>query len=330
MKAITYTEYGTPNVLKLSEVAKPTPKDNEILIRIRATTVNYGDLVARNFKNLTSREFNMPSPLLFIAKMDFGLSKPKRPILGSELAGDVEAVGSAVTRFKVGDPVIGYPGQSMGAYAEYICMAENAPVVHKPASLGYEEAAVLPYGAIMALPLLRQMKIQPGQKVVIVGASGAIGSAAVQIAKHFGAEVTGVCGAARLEFVKQLGADHVIDYSREDFTQNGQTYDLIFDVLGKVPFSKTRRSLKPGGAHLNVSFKTRHLIEMLQTRNSEKKLLCAFAPGSLDDLQEAQKLIADGKIKAVIDRRFSLEQAADAHRYVEAGRKQGNVVITVN
>jgi len=329
MKAMVLTTYGSPEVLQLKEIAKPTPKENEILIRIRATSVNYGDLAGRNFKNLSASEFNMPLPLFLIAKLAFGLSKPNNPILGSELAGDVEAIGSAVTRFKVGEAVIGYPGQNMGAYAEYICMAETAPVIEKPANLSYEEAAVLPYGAVMALPLLRKLKIQPGQKVLINGASGAIGAAAVQIAKHYGAEVTGVCGAPRLALVKSLGADKVIDYAQQDFTQNGETYDVIFDVLGKAPFSKTKSSLNPGGVHFNVSFKTRQLLEMFQTRNSDKKVLCGMAPGSLEDLLAVKELIEAGKIKALIDKRFPLEQAAEAHRYVEAGHKQGNVVITV-
>ncbi len=330
MKAVLYTEYGSPEVLKLGEVPKPVPKDNEILIRVRATSVNYGDLAARNFKNLSSSDFNMPSPLLLLAKLAFGLTRPKRPILGSELSGDVEAVGKNVKRLKVGDRVMGYLGQTMGAYAEYLCMPETAPVVKIPAGLCYEEAAVLPYGAIMALPLLRKLNIRPGQKVLVNGASGAIGAAAVQISRHFGAEVTGVCSTPRLAFVKALGADKLVDYTKEDFTQNGETYDLIFDVLGRASFSKTKNSLAKGGVHFYVSFKTRQLLDMFQTRDDDCRALCGLAAGILDDLFSVAELIEAGKLRAIIDKRFPLEQAAEAHQYVESGRKQGNVVITVN
>ena len=265
MKAIVSTEYGPPDVLHLKEVEKPASGDNQVLIRVYATSVNYGDLVARNFREISPRKFNMPLLFWLLAKISFGLSKPRITILGSELAGEIEAVGRDVKRFKKGDRVFGYPGQTFGAYAEYVCMPENGVLAIKPANMTYEEAAVVPYGAIMALNLLRKVNVQPGQKVLINGASGGIGSAAVQIAKYFGAEVTGVCGTPRLEFVKSLGADKVIDYTREDFTQNGETYDLIFDILGKSPFSKCRRSLKPNGIHLLASFKMKQLFQMLWT-----------------------------------------------------------------
>ena len=214
-----------------------------------------------------------------------GFSKPRQPILGSEFAGEVEAVGAAVTRFKKGDQVFGYVGEGMGAYAEYRCMPEDGCVALKPANLSYAEAAVIPYGSIMALSLLRKAKIQPGQKVLINGASGGIGSAAVQLARHFGAEVTGVCGTPRLEFVKALGADHVIDYTKEDFTQSGETYDLIFDILGKSSFSRCKKSLKSKGIQLFASFKMKQLFQMLWTSLiGDKKVICAIAPGSLADL----------------------------------------------
>ena len=330
MKAIVFTEYGSPDVLQLKEVTKPAPKDNEVLIRVCATSVNYGDLAARNFKAISPQEFNMPLLFWLLAKISFGLSKPNITILGSEFAGKVEAAGKAVKLFKPGDQVFGYPGQSFGAYAEYLCMPEDGTVALKPANLTYEEAAVVPYGAIMALNLLRKMNIQPGQKVLINGASGGIGSAAVQIAKHFGAEVTGVCGTPRLGFVKSLGADKVIDYTKDDFTKNGETYDLIFDILGKSSFSRCQGSLKPNGTLLFASFKMRQLFQMLLTSKTEgKKVICAIAPGSLEDLISVKELIEAGKIKAVIDRRFPLEQAAEAHRYVENGYKKGNVVITL-
>ena len=240
MKAIIYTEYGSPDVLRLEEIAKPTPKDNEVLVKNHAASVNFGDLMARNFKAISPRQFNMPFLFWLIGKITFGLNRPKIKILGSAFAGEVEAAGSAVTRFKPGDQVFGYFGQSMGTYAEYFCMPENGVMAVKPANLTYQEAAVVSYGAIMAINLLRKVNIQPGQKVLINGASGGIGSAAVQIAKHLGAEVTGVCGTPRLAFVKSLGADHVIDYTIEDFSKNGKTYDLIFDILGKSSFTRVK------------------------------------------------------------------------------------------
>jgi len=331
MKAIVYTEYGSPDVLRLEEVTKPAPKANEVLIRNHAATVNFGDLMARNFKAVSPRRFNMPFLFWIMTKITFGLDRPKTNILGSEFAGEVEAAGSAVTRFKPGDQVFGYLGQSMGAYAEYFCIPENGVMAIKPAHMTYEEAAVVPYGAIMALNLLRKVNVQPGQKVLINGASGGIGSAAVQIAKYFGAEVTGVCGAPRLEFVKSLGADHVIDYTVEDFTQNGETYDLIFDILGKSSFAACKNSLKPGGILLFASFKMKQLVQMLWTSLSGggKRVICSIAPGSVEDLYSVKELMEAGKIKAIIDRRFPMEHAVEAHRYVEEGHKRGNVVITL-
>ncbi len=330
MKAIVYTEYGSPAVLHLEEVAKPAPKDNEILVRVYATPVNYGDLTARNFANLTPGEFNMPAPLWLPTRMVFGWNKPKINILGSELAGEVEAIGRQVKKFKPGDQVFAYVGMKMGANAEYLCLPENGTVALKPANLTYEQASVLPYGTIMAASLLRKANLQPGQKVLINGASGGIGSMAVQLAKHFGAEVTGVCGALRVEYVKSLGADKVIDYTREDFTRNGETYDLIFDILGRSSYSRCKHSLKPDGIYLLASFKMKPLFQMLWTsRIGTKKVICALASEKSEDLVFIRELVEAGKIKAIIDRCYPLEQAAEAHRYVEAGHKKGNVVITV-
>ena len=330
MKAIVYTEYGPPDVLQLKEVEKPIHKDNEVLIRNYAATVNYGDLVARDFKDISPREFNMPFPFWLLTKMSFGFRKPKLTILGSEFAGEIEATGKDVKRFKEGDQVFGYRGQIMGAYAEYVCMPEDGALATKPANMTYEEAVVVLWGAIIALDLLRKVDIQSGQRVLINGASGAIGSAAVQLAKHFGAEVTGVCGTPRLEFVRSLGADKVIDYTREDFTTSGETYDLIFDILGKSSFSRCKGSLKQNGRYLLASFKMGQLLQMLWTSMiGDKKVICALGSGSTEDLISVRELIEAGKIKAVIDRRFPLEQTAEAHRYVEEGHKKGHVVITV-
>ena len=329
MKAIIYTEYGPPEVLQLKEVDKPTPKDNEILIRVYATPVNYGDITARNFGNIPPREFNMPVAFWLPARIAFGLRKPRKQILGSEFAGEIEAVGKDVKRFRKGDQVFAYRGMSMGANAEYLCMPEDGLVAIKPANMTYEEAAAVPYGGIMASSILRKVNIQPGQKVLINGASGGIGSLAVQLAKYFGAKVTGVCSTPRLEYVKSLGADKVIDYTREDFTKNGERYDVIFDILGKSSFSRCKSSLTQNGRYLLASFKMRHLVQMLRTLIGNKKVICAFASEKKEDLVFLKELVEAGKIKSVIDRCYPLEQTAEAHRYVERGLKKGNVVITV-
>jgi NADPH:quinone reductase-like Zn-dependent oxidoreductase len=331
MKAIVYTEYGPPEVLKLQEVEKPSPKDNEVLVKVFATTVNFGDLVARRMSEISPSEFTMPLPLWLPVRLAFGFSKPRKPILGNEFSGVVEAVGRDVTRLKKGDPVFGYRGQSMGAYAEYLTMPEDGSVAPKPDNMTYEEAAVVPYGAIMALSLLRKANLQPGQKVLINGASGGIGSAAVQLAKaHFGAEVTGVCGTPRMEFVKSLGADKVIDYTKEDFAQSGETYDLVFDILGKSSFSHCRGSLKENGLYLLASFKMKPLFQMLSTSIvGGKKVMCAMASEKAEDLVFIRGLVEAGKIKSIIDRCYPLEQTAEAHRYSESGQKKGHVVITV-
>jgi NADPH:quinone reductase-like Zn-dependent oxidoreductase len=331
MKAIMCTKYGPPEVLQLREVEKPTPKDNEILVRVRATSANYGDIIARDFSHLSPGEFNMPFVFWLLSRVYFGLGTPRIQILGSEFAGEVEATGNDVKRFQAGDQVFGYLGQGMGAYAEYLCMPEDGTVTTKPANMTFEEAAVVPMGSIMALDLLaNKADIQAGQKVLINGASGGIGSAALQIAKHYGAEVTGVCGTPRLEMLEVLGADKAIDYTQEDFAQSGESYDLIFDILGKSSFSHCRDSLAPNGRYLRASFKVKQLLEMLWTSMaSSKKVICALASGSTEDLISVKELIEAGKIKAAIDRSFPLEQTAEAHRYVESGLKKGHVVITV-
>ena len=330
MKAIVYTQYGPPDVLQVKEVEQPTPKDNEILIRIRATPVNFGDTLARNFSAVSPGEFTMPAPLWLPVRIQMGYSKPKRTILGSEFAGDIEAVGKDVTRFKPGDAVFGYRAMNFGAYAEYLCMPEDGLVTEKPSNMSYEEAATVPYGALTALNLLRKVDIQPGQKVLVNGASGGIGSGAVQLAKHYGAEVTGVCGTPRLEFVKSLGADKVIDYTKEDFTRNGETYDVIFDILGKSSFARCKNSLTTNGRYLLASFKMKQILQMLGTSmRGGKKVICALSMESLDDLKFIKELVEAGEITTAIDKRFPMEQAAEAHRYVESGQKQGHVIITI-
>ncbi len=331
MKAITYTEYGSPDVLQLREIAKPEPKDNEILIRIRATRVNYGDMLARKFGSVTTKEFNMPGILLLPARMEFGIRKPKKYVLGSEFSGVIETVGKEVKRFKVGDAVFGYRGSSFGAYAEYLCMSESGLVTHKPANMSFEEATLIPYGSLTALSHLKKMNIQPGHKVLVNGASGGIGSAGVQLAKYFGAEVTGVCGTNKMKFVQALGADKVIDYSKEDFTKNGEKYDLIYDILGRSSFDKSQSSLTPNGIHLYASFKMKQVIQMMQTSKSTgKKVIWTFSSENLDDLNFIKELVEAGKFKTVIDKRFSLEETAEAHRYYESGKNTGNVVISVD
>lgn len=329
MKAVIVTAYGAPDVLKFQEVEKPTPEDHEIRVRVRAVSVGYGDLTARNFAHISPREFNMLFLLWVLARLSFGLRTPKKQILGSEFAGDVEAVGQAVTRFKVGDPVFGYRGPDLGANAEYLCVPEDGLVALKPDNMTYAEAAAVPYGALTALTLLRKVNIQPGHKVLILGASGAIGSAAVQLAKMSGAEVTGVCSTPRLAYVRALGADKVIDYTQEDFTRNGETYDLIFDILGKGSFTRSKGSLKPNGRYLFASFKLKQLVQMLWTGwVGDKKVICALSTEKPADLEQIREMMAVGQIKAIIDRCFPLEQAAEAHRYVEGGHKQGSVILT--
>jgi NADPH:quinone reductase-like Zn-dependent oxidoreductase len=331
MKAIVYEEFGPPEVLHLKEVQKPNPGEDEILVRIHATSVGYGDLVARDFAHLSPGKFNMPFLFWVLTRVSFGLRKPRIRILGSEFAGEVEATGRDVTRFKAGDPVFGYLGQSMGAYAEYLCMAQDGVVAPKPANMSYEEAAAVPSGGMAAWHILSEVGVQSGQKVLINGASGGIGSHAVQIAKHhFGAEVTGVCSTPRMEYVRSLGADQVIDYTQEDFTQTGKTYDLVFDVLGRSSFSRCKGSLTPNGRYVLASFKMKQLVEMLWTRVAgSKRVLCVLSPQSREDLLAVNGLIEAGEIRSIVDRRYPLAQTAEAHRYVEEGHKQGHVVITL-
>ncbi len=330
MKAVILTDYGSPDVLQLQEVQRPVPQANEVLVKVHATPVNFGDTLVRNFKTISPREFSMPTPLWLPTRFFFGFNKPKIKILGSEFAGVVEEIGAEVTEFKVGDAVFGYRGQSMGANAEYLTIARDALIAHKPENMSFAEVATVPYGGLTAMTLLRKIDIRRGHKVLINGASGAIGSYALQFAKQYGAEVTGVCGTARVQMVKALGADHVIDYTQEDFTQNGQQYDLIFDVIRKTSFDACKNSLTETGRYLLVSFKTKQLLQMLWTsRSNGKKVICALSSETSADLRSLKELIEAGSIKTVIDRCFPLEQTAEAHRYIESGQKRGHVVITI-
>jgi NADPH:quinone reductase-like Zn-dependent oxidoreductase len=319
MKAIVQTKYGPPEVLQLQEIEKPAPKKDEVLIRVNATTVTAGDVRMRSFT----------VPLLFWlpGRIALGFTKPKNPILGCELAGEIEAVGNDVKLFKEGDQVYAATTFGPGTYAEYMYIDENGPVAIKPANLTYEEAAAVPFGALSALSFLRKADIQSGQKVLINGASGAVGTAAVQLAKYFGAEVTGVCSTANLERVKSLGADEVIDYTREDFTKNGQTYDIIYDAVGKLSFSHCKSSLKENGFYLAGAM-TELQGAWLSMTNSQT-VVAGSEPERKEDLVFLKELVEAGKLKPVIDRRYPLEQIPDAHRYVDQGHKVGNVVITV-
>ncbi|MES0340011.1 MAG: NAD(P)-dependent alcohol dehydrogenase [Anaerolineales bacterium] len=328
MKAIVWTKYGPPDVLELREVEKPTPKDDEVLIRIHATTVTAGDCEIRSL--------NFPIYLSLPMRLWRGFLKPREnSILGTELAGEIEAVGKDVTRFKEGDQVFGSAGLGFGANAEYLCLPEEpgemeGGVAIKPANMTYEEAATVPFGGRDALHFLRKGNIQSGQKILINGAGGSIGTYAVQLAKHFGAEVTAVDSTGKLDMLRSIGADQVIDYTQEDFTKSGEVYDVIFDVVGTISFSRSERSITQNGTYLLANPLGSQMVRGPLTRmTSSKKVIMQTASPTTEDLIFLRELIEAGKIKSVIDRRYSLEQMAEAHRYVETGEKKGNVVITV-
>jgi len=323
-----YDRFGPPEVLTLREVPKPVPGDHEVLVRIHATTVTAGDWRVRSLE--------VPKGFGLLSRLVLGFSRPRQPILGSELSGEIEATGKAVTRFQVGDEVFGFTGTRMGCHAEYRCLPEEGhgrkdeAVALKPASLGYEEAAALSFGGTTALSFFRKAKLQRGEKVLVVGASGGVGTAAVQLARHLGARVTGVCSMANLELVRSIGAEQVIDYTKEDFTRSGERYDVIVDTAGTAPFSRCEGSLAEGGRLLVV---LGSLPEMLRapwvSLTTRKKVIGGVASWGVEDLRLLATLAEAGQFRPVIDRRYRFEEMVEAHRHVDAGHKRGNVVVMV-
>ena len=319
VKAVVHDRYGPPDVLRLEHVPRPVPKNDEVLVRIHATTVNRTDTGFR------SAEF-------FVARFFTGLVRPKRRILGSEFAGEVEAVGTAVTEFAVGDRVFGVNAKG-GAHAEFISMRESAPLAHMPTGVTFEEAAAVCDGALLALWVLRRTDLRKGQKILVYGASGSIGTAAVQLARELDADVTAVCNTKNVELVRSLGADKVIDYTKEDFTRTGERYDLIFDAVGKLSFGRCRASVKPGGTYAttDLGFLWQNpFLALWTSRVGEKKVLIPLPRHTKKDVLFLRELIEAGRYRAVIDRSYPLDQVVEASRYVETGQKTGNVILTVS
>ena len=318
MKAIELTKYGAPEFLQMKEVEKPSPKDNEILIKIHATSVSSGDARMRR-----------ADP--FIIRLIFGFKRPRKSVLGVVVSGEIEAIGKNVSNYKIGDQVFGSSGMSFGAHAEYVSVPEDAVLALKPANMTYEEAAAIPFGATASMHFLRIANVLPGQKVLISGASGALGTMAVQLAKNFGAEVTAVCSTANFDLMKSLGADHVIDYTKEDFTENEKKYDVIFDTIGKVSVNKALKSLSDNGHLLLASAGIGTMIGgSVKSMFIKKKIVSGVIKETVEDMNFFKQEIEQGKLKAVIDRTYPLEQIAEAHAYVDKGHKKGNVVIAIN
>ena len=318
MKAIELTKYGAPEFLQMIEVEKPSPKDNEILIKIHASSVSSGDARMRR-----------ADP--FIIRLIFGFKRPRKSVLGVVLAGEIEAIGKSVSKFKIGDQVFGSSGMNFGAHAEYVSVPEDAVLALKPVNMSYEEAAAIPFGATASMHFLRIAKIQQGQKVLIYGASGALGTMAVQLAKNYGAEVTAVCSTANVELVKSLGADLVIDYTQEDFTRNGEKYDVVFDTIGKSPLRKALNSLSNTGHLLLASAGIGTMIRgSIKSMFISKNIVSGVIKETVEDMNFFKQEIEKGRLKAVIDRTYPLEQIAKAHAYVDKGHKKGNVIIAIN
>ena len=326
MKAVVNTKYGPPEVLQLIEVEKPTPNDNEVLIKIYATTVTAGDCEMRSLQ--------LPLGYQLMLRLGFGIRGPRNIKTGSEVAGEIEAVGKDVKQFRVGDQVYGSTGMVFGANAEYICLPEKpgemeGGVAIKPANMSYEEAATVPFGGRDALHFLRKGDIQSGQKILINGAGGSIGTFGIQLAKQYGAEVTAVDSTAKLDMLRSIGADHVVDYTKEDFTKRGEVYDVIFDVIGKVSFSRSAESIKQNGTYLLANPSSQMVQGLWVRMTSDSNVIMETSSGTIADLIFLRGLIEEGKLTTVIDRSYPLEQIVEAHRYVEKGGKLGNVVITV-
>jgi NADPH:quinone reductase-like Zn-dependent oxidoreductase len=318
MRAVVYDRYGCPDVLRLEEVQRPVPKADEVLVRIRASTVNRTDCGLRSGEP-------------FVVRFFAGLRRPKLKILGSELAGEVEAIGAAVTEFAPGDQVFGINPWKYGAHAEFVCMRENAPLAHKPAGMRYEEAAAVCDGAILALACLRSANLKKGESILVYGASGAIGSAAVQLAKCFAAHVTAVCNTENVETVRSLGADKVVDYTREDFTKSGQTYDVILDAVAKHSFQRCRGSLRRGGIYVATDGWQNAILALWTSLIGENRVKVLIPPRNMkEDVLFLKQLIEAGKYRAVIDRCYPLEAVVDATRYVETEQKTGNIVLTID
>ncbi|MCW8802447.1 MAG: NAD(P)-dependent alcohol dehydrogenase [Candidatus Bathyarchaeota archaeon] len=318
MKAVELTKYGAPEFLQMTEVEKPSPKENEILIKIHASAVSSGDARMRR-----------ADP--FIIRFIFGFKRPRKPVLGVVVAGEVEALGKEVSNYKIGDQVFGSSGMKFGAHAEYVSVPEDAVLALKPGNMTYEEAASIPFGATASMHFLRIANIQVGQKVLIYGASGALGTMAVQLAKIYGAELTAVCSTANVDLMKSLGADHVIDYTQEDFTQNGEKYDVVFDTIGKIPLKKALKSLNEKGYLLLASAGIGTMIGgSVRSLFTKKKIVSGVIKETVKDMNFFKQLIEKGSLKAVIDRVYPLEQIAEAHAYVDKGHKKGNVIIAIN
>lgn len=323
MKAMTYRQYGGPDVVTLTEVEKPTPKPNEVLINILATTVTTGDFRARSL--------NMPAGFKLMGRLVFGVFAPRQRILGTELAGIVEAVGADVINFNPGDEVIAFTGGAYGSHAEYRTMPETGTIALKPANLSFEEAASLSFGSMTALPFLRdKARIKAGDRVLVVGASGAVGTAAVQIARHFGADVTGVTSTSNVKLVAALGAHRVIDYTQTDFATTGETWDIIVDTTGTVPFARCDASLRPGGRLIAIQGSLAQTLGFGKpSKASGKEVIAGYVPAKPEDLRYIARLASTGELRPVVDRVYRLEDAAEAHAYVDTGRKRGSVVLTV-